>query len=74
MKRKPSDIIEPDEVVSAATLIVQYCIDDGERINCAKCVFANLDKPYGERCGLVDWPEAWNLQMFRENIRRAWHG
>jgi len=64
---KPSDIIEPDEVISAATLIIQYCIDDDERIGCANCVFANLSKPYGERCGLADLPQQWDVLMFREN-------
>ena len=64
---KPSDIINPDEVVAAATLIKQYCIDDDERENCAKCVFANLSKPYGERCGLSDLPQQWDVLMFREN-------
>ena len=62
---KPSDIITVDEVVSAATLIKQYCLDDDERIGCANCPFANLSKI--ERCGLRDFPKDWDLLMFREN-------
>lgn len=65
---KPRDIINPDEVAAAATLIKQYCIND-ERENCAECVFANLSKPYGERCGLTDLPEEWDVLMFFNNAK-----
>lgn len=71
---KPSEIITPDEIVAAATMIVQYCNDGDERTNCQGCVFSMPDGNYGERCGLIDLPEQWKLQMFRDNARRAEHG
>ena len=69
--KSPRDIIMPDEIVSAATLIVQYC--DG-RTNCENCVFVDLSKPYGDRCGLIDLPDNWDLGMFRAKSRRSWRG
>ena len=69
---KPSDIISKDEVVAAATLIKQYCVDDDERISCDSCVFAIPGAGYGERCGLSNLPGDWPLKMFRENAMKPW--
>ena len=70
---KPRDIIATDEAVAAATLIVQYCRNGDERTDCAECVFADMRRPYGDRCGLWNLPDKWELGMFRENNRRYLH-
>ena len=67
---KPRDIIAPEEVVTAVTLIKQYCRNGSERNICDGCVLS-VTNTFGRVCGLIDFPDMWDLTKFRKNVEGA---